>query len=613
VFGRMASGSQRNWLSVVDEHPRECRARKVNPGITSDNFNATLSSLLSILGFRRQVRSDRGAWFITRTLLRWLKPVVVGAVPLTLEPFGKPLAGVRKPLLGRLFHDVDFRRRSASPVTLGFMERQVRHPRALRFAWLRNADRCAAAFAVSGSAKASATTAHAGCAVPLVRTPSDPTTQEIQLSRYIDRSLTTLITNTGHKRAIYSQAAVSHDSAVRRLARRIALEVTVRSLRLRRWRRPKGHPAAQGIAVIGFLETASGLGAAARGLLTAIDSLSPARISITPSAPTPLIPDVCGNHTSQTDNSSQGFNVGVHVYNPDVFLGLVRRFGGELLLPNRINLAVVNWETERLPRTWPAVLSLYELLAAPSRFTARAVSIATGREVHVLPNCVCPRPPRARIRTDSHYEFLCLFDAHSDFDRKNPLAVIRAFCQAASDLPRDVSCRLRVKCHSNTPPSMLAILKAEIGSATVEIIAETLSEDGMQRLWAECDCLVSLHRSEGFGLPVAEALARGIPVVVTRQGGILDFIDDRGGLLIDGLPAVPGPAASASGYHEWSGWVEPDIQSAAAAMRQVMSNYPAAAARARDARERLAECTSPNAVLKAYLLAVSADPVSQYR
>lgn len=135
----------------------------------------------------------------------------------------------------------------------------------------------------------------------------------------------------------------------------------------------------------------------------------------------------------------------------------------------------------------------------------------------------------------------------------------------------------------------------------------------MQRLWAECDCLVSLHRSEGFGLPVAEALARGIPVVVTRQGGILDFMDDRGGLLIDGVPAVPGPAGSASGYHEWSGWVEPDIQSAAAAMRLVMNNYPAAVARARNGRERLGDYTAPNAVLQAYLSAVSADAVSQYR
>ena len=423
----------------------------------------------------------------------------------------------------------------------------------------------------------------------------------------------TPLSSKNHKTTERPPENASPNSVIRRLARRIAVNVAVHGLRWRRRQRPQGDPTAHGIAVIGFLETASGLGAAARGFFAAIEPLRPTPISISPLAPTPLIPNACWAHVTAPNDFSLGFDVGVHVYNPDVLLGLLGQYGGKLLLPNRINLAVVNWETERLPQAWPAVLTLYERLAAPSRFTAHAVSRATGREVHVLPNCVSLRPPRARARTDSHYEFLCLFDAHSDFDRKNPLAAIRAFCQAASDLPGDVSCRLRVKCHSNTPPSMLAMLKAAAGGATVEIVAETLSEDGMQRLWAECDCLVSLHRSEGFGLPVAEALARGIPVVVTRQGGILDFMDDRGGLLIDGVPAVPGPAGSARGYHEWSGWVEPDIQSAAAAMRLVMNNYPAAVARARNGRERLGDYTAPNAVLQAYLSAVSADAVSQYR
>lgn len=410
--------------------------------------------------------------------------------------------------------------------------------------------------------------------------------------------------------AAVSQMRARLYSTLRRLANRIAVEVAVKALRWQRLGRSKRDPSNEGAAVIGFLETASGLGAAARGLLTAIDCLRPKPISIAPYAPTPSIPNAIATHQAGKIARLHGFHVGVHVYNPDVFLGLVRRFGGDLLL-NRINLAVVNWETQRLPSAWPAVLSLYERLAAPSRFTADAVSRATGRTVHVLPNCVSLRPVRSRDGTDGHFEFLCLFDAHSDFDRKNPLAAIRAFRLATSDLPPGVACRLRVKCHANTPPALLAALEAEAGDSAVEIVAETLSEDGMQRLWDECDCLVSLHRSEGFGLPVAEALARGIPVVATRQGGILDFVDDRGGLLIDGIPAIRPAAKGASGYQEWSGWIDPDIRSAAAALRQVMSNYPAEVARARVGRERLVDHTSPAAVLKAYLSAVSDDPASK--
>jgi glycosyltransferase involved in cell wall biosynthesis len=125
----------------------------------------------------------------------------------------------------------------------------------------------------------------------------------------------------------------------------------------------------------------------------------------------------------------------------------------------------------------------------------------------------------------------------------------------------------------------------------------------MERLWDACDCLVSLHRSEGFGLPVAEALAQGIPVVATRQGGILDFVDDSGGLLIDGPAAVRG--AASGGYAEWSGWIDPDVNAAAAAMRRVMRDYPAEVARARTGRERLGAHASRDAVLRAYRAAVA--------
>jgi glycosyltransferase involved in cell wall biosynthesis len=399
------------------------------------------------------------------------------------------------------------------------------------------------------------------------------------------------------------------DSAIRQLARRIVVEVAARGLRWRR--RWENNLATHGIAVIGFLETASGLGAAARGLLAAIDDVRPTPVSISRLAPTPSVPSARGEKPAQPYDSSHGFNVGIHVYNPDVFLALLRQHGGTLLLPNRFNLAVVNWETQRLPAEWPVVLSLYERLAAPSRFTAEAVRRATGRAVCVLPNCVPLRPIHTLETNKRHFEFLCLFDALSDFDRKNPLGTIRAFRQATSDLRPGVTCRLRVKCHANTPPAVLATLQAEAGDAAVEIVAKTLSEDEMQRLWDECDCLVSLHRSEGFGLPVAEALARGVPVVATRQGGILDFVDDRGGLLIDGIPAIRPVANAASGYREWSGWVDPDIPSAAAGLRRVIGDYPAEAARARAGRERLGNHTSPAAVLKAYLLAVSEDPAAQ--
>jgi glycosyltransferase involved in cell wall biosynthesis len=389
-------------------------------------------------------------------------------------------------------------------------------------------------------------------------------------------------------------------SSLRRALRRIAVRGCVLWLKMtRRHARAVSSPDRQ-VAVIGFLDTASGLGAAGRGLLRALEPLRPGSICIAPLALTPRLSD-----PSTTAGVEGDFEIGVHVYNPDIFLGLVRRYGGRLLHRGRLNMAVVNWETEVLPPTWPEVLSLYETLAAPSSFTAAAVEKATGRRVHVLPNCVPLQPCRVRKRIDRRFEFLCLFDHHSDFERKNPLATIRAFRIACRGLPPGVSCRLRLKCHVNTPMTLVERLKAAAAGEPVEILRQTLPDAGMQQLWDETDCLVSLHRSEGFGLPVAEALARAIPVVASRQGGVLDFIDDRGGLLVDGPPAVRGRLAS--DYGDWSGWIDPDVNAAADALRRIMTHYENEAARAAAGRDRLAAITSPAAVRRAFFEAAGVD------
>jgi glycosyltransferase involved in cell wall biosynthesis len=138
----------------------------------------------------------------------------------------------------------------------------------------------------------------------------------------------------------------------------------------------------------------------------------------------------------------------------------------------------------------------------------------------------------------------------------------------------------------------------EAEGAPIEIIARTLSPADMEVLWEQSDCLISLHRSEGFGLPVAEAIARGIPVIATRQGGILDFVDDSGGFLIDGHASRSRGKDSA--YPEWSGWIEPDIETASQAIRAVIADYDRAAAAAMRARERLSHVTSQTAVLEAF-------------
>ncbi len=362
-------------------------------------------------------------------------------------------------------------------------------------------------------------------------------------------------------------------------------------------------PATPSLAVIGFLETASGLGAAGRGMCHVLADRGPLPVSISALSRTARVPSQSRPSEMTDAGSMPGHEVAIHVHNPDVFLAAVRRYGTRFLRANSLNIAVVNWETDCLPPRWADVLSLYDVLCAPSLFTARAVERATRRSVSVVPIFVPVKPPRVRVRGDSVYEFLCMFDFRSDFERKNPLAAVRAFRAAVRSLPQGSRCRLRIKCHTGTPSAIVARLRQECGPDPIEILDETLSESQMALLWQDCDCLVSLHRSEGFGLPVAEALARSIPVITTRQGGVLDFVDDSGCFFVDG-PAAKRPY-SGSDYAEWSGWVEPNMAAAAAHMVAVVRRYDEAATRGQRGRERLIETTSADVVRAAIEQAIA--------
>ncbi|NQW47203.1 MAG: glycosyltransferase, partial [Planctomycetes bacterium] len=108
----------------------------------------------------------------------------------------------------------------------------------------------------------------------------------------------------------------------------------------------------------------------------------------------------------------------------------------------------------------------------------------------------------------------------------------------------------------------------------------------------------SLHRSEGFGLPVAEALSRAIPVIATRQGGILDFVDDAGGFLVSGPAAAAGPKSGA--YPEWTGWIEPDLIEAGKHIIDVATDYSRALQRAAAGQSRIRHCLSPEQVRRQF-------------
>jgi len=114
-----------------------------------------------------------------------------------------------------------------------------------------------------------------------------------------------------------------------------------------------------------------------------------------------------------------------------------------------------------------------------------------------------------------------------------------------------------------------------------------LPQHKLDALYQHADALVSLHRAEGFGLTLAEAMALGIPSIATGYSGNLEFMPPGSALLIPWERQIL--TRSAGDYQAGAFWAEPDLQAAAAAMRQLANDPDAAAALGRRGQQRVRE------------------------
>ncbi len=256
----------------------------------------------------------------------------------------------------------------------------------------------------------------------------------------------------------------------------------------------------------------------------------------------------------------------------------------------RRNVGVWFWEIDPFPDRWLDSFKPFDELWVASRHVQSLLSrVSPIPVVHVplpltLPSAIAPAPAR---RSELGIEpgtfvFLFHFDFESGFERKNPLGAIAAFRRA---FPGQERVALVIKSiDSRVSPEGLAALRAgSAGDARIRLIDEHWDRGALLGLIAACDAYVSLHRAEGLGLGMAEAMALGKPVIATAYSGNLDFMTSTNsfgvGYELVELTRDHGP------YAVGGRWAEPDLAHAAESMRMVF-RYPDLA-RARGARAAL--------------------------
>ena len=241
------------------------------------------------------------------------------------------------------------------------------------------------------------------------------------------------------------------------------------------------------------------------------------------------------------------------------------------------------WELDTAPAYWGESARQVDELWTATRFVADALQAVTDKPIHTLFPGVKLHPftPRPRsyfglpTREDGRFAFLFSFHMGSVMERKNPLGLIESFRLAfGEDEPVDLV--LKTTSFGNHD-DQIAELREAAGTAQVHIIDRVLDGDDITALMDSCDAYVSLHRSEGLGLTMAEAMLLGKPVVATRYSGNLDFMDDDNSLLVD-CEVVPVRGSVPPYTIPGARWAEPNTAHASTLMRRVYDDPPFRAA-----------------------------------
>lgn len=355
-----------------------------------------------------------------------------------------------------------------------------------------------------------------------------------------------------------------------------------------------------GVLFIGYAEGALGLGQAFRANLKAAEAADlpfavyPFQVGIESRLIGPYMPD--------RYDKTHSYKINVIAVAGDQVSTVFRSVDARLLA-NSYNILNPYWELPRAPEAWRSSLSHIHEIWAPNTFIAEAFEHIFDGPITIMPPAMedigTNHPGRSHFAMEhERFYFMFSFDYFSSPFRKNPLGVLRAFQEA---FPRgDENVGLVIK--STGAPEHYPEIKAIIAEAMARDSRILMFDKSMPRneilgLIQSSDCYVSLHRAEGFGLGMAEAMMFERIVIGTNYSGCTDFLTEETGYPI---PYRLRPLEQ----HEypWSqgqSWAEPDQSAAARAMRNVAANPTDGRARGKIARIHILDRYSPDSAGKA--------------
>ena len=349
-----------------------------------------------------------------------------------------------------------------------------------------------------------------------------------------------------------------------------------------------------GVNVYGYAFAESGTGQVVRSVVAALAAEG------IPYAVVPFTRTIIRQQRTFLDlGTTPSFDTNLICVNADQVPLFFESMRGQLAAGSR-NIGLWAWEVEDLPPAMAASARHFDEVWGISAFTAAALARGLTKPVRAFPlPVVVPevrRRPRAELGMPEGFLFLFCFDYESVFQRKNPLAVVAAFRQAFPD-PAGIRAGVVLYIKTTNAERHAAedeVLRAAARGCTNIVIRDAyVTSDDYFSMLESSDCYVSLHRSEGFGLTVAEAMALGKPVISTAYSSTLEFTSGTNSFPVPARIVEVGEGAPP--YPSHSRWADPDVSAAAEQMTLVYDDRDGAAAVGARARADIEAHHGPSA------------------
>jgi glycosyltransferase involved in cell wall biosynthesis len=319
----------------------------------------------------------------------------------------------------------------------------------------------------------------------------------------------------------------------------------------------------KGFNLIGYATSPMGLGEDLRSFAAMLDYLE------VPFSVIDIPTDVQGQVTVQWQHMT------TEDYDTSVFFMAamecqnLARYHPQLFSKPRFKIGYFLWELPDFPSQYTAALKLVDHIWCPTRFVQQAFFEKSRQLTLSLPLPVVQHPPTGRKFRKEHkipvkaFVALYMFDLHSTLTRKNPQAVVRVFLEFAEQHP-DAYLLLKISRWQNLGANALAWLPQH---PRIKLIKDTLSPGELTDLYNSANCYLSLHRSEGFGRTLVEALQNGLHIVSTDFSGPQDYLTSDNALLVHWQRTEVSPNDYPH-LTEPSWWADPDERSAVQQLEQ---------------------------------------------